>query len=160
MKRLFYIVLLIVAASGIYFGYIYFFGDKTASTNESATLTQDGFLQIDGGTGKLNYKAITDPAKTDYGIDVYAGALPVNDGEYLSAQYQANGVTFTSGTFTTQDDVATVSKYYKAKLGADAQSTTLTLEGNNVWVGRAKSGSPIVEVFSQNNKTYIKIIKR
>lgn len=159
-KRIFLILVGIVFVSVLgFFVYKIIVSQKQANLINITELTDNGFSsQL--GDKKLAFEYVDDPSSVNYGVPIYPNAKP-NSNQESSADFELNQTKFTVGSFQTSDSTSKVISFYKSQFGSSAISSDYTNGGIKYnLVTTQDSSTPVVSVFTKENKTNFMIIKK
>lgn len=161
LKKIFaVIILLVVFGGGSYAIYLAFTGTRQTDIKTVAEVDDKGVRLLYGDLGTdLDY--LPDPAIIDYGIDQYPSSVASSQ-EELSFEGEINGSELTVGTFTTDDPVDSVTKYYIGKFGSNAKNGSIDSKENNFsykYVTSTVDNAPVVIIYRQDDKTIIHLTK-
>jgi len=151
------IVLVIVVGAGYA---LYSLVTAKKSSNVIENFSSQGFeVGKPGSTEKADY--IADPLKEDFGISIYPGAKPFEDGSAKSAVAASGGNSAKIGIFTTADSEERVIAYYQKQIGSASQTNKAVL-GDVTYTVIAKKDilDPVVEVYKTNGTTTFLIQKK
>lgn len=160
MKKVIVVAIAVIVVVGAGYAVYALIKGKKGSSGVVENFTSQGFeVGAAGSTKKVAY--IADPLKEDFGVSIYPGAKPFDDGSAKSAEATADGNSAKIGIFTTADSVERVVAYYQKQIGSNSQTNTAVLADTTYTVIAKKDVlDPVIEVYKANNTTTFSIQKK
>lgn len=149
-RTVFYVFIALIALALLYVG---------AKSIFSGSSSSDGYVDLGGEDSTLKYKAAKES-------DLNLGVTKYPDSEYvttdsLSGEVITESGTTMVGTYKTDDSVEKVLAYFKDQLGSGYKTAKINDGETDMTVlGSSDKNDPMVEIYVEDDLTYIKIIKR